>query len=80
MTGADLAKGRFVYDSKNASLICHVSQGSLDRDFDYFNFICIQNIFSIYYGTFNIKYCQLSIKIILKTLIFKSKCVLGVII
>ena len=27
------------------------------------HFVCIQNIFTIYYGSYNIKYCQLNFKI-----------------
>ena len=29
----------------------------------YMHFVCIQNIFTLYYGTYDVKYCHLNLKI-----------------
>ena len=58
--------------------ICHIS-GNLDHILIiYMNFVCILNIFTIYYGTYNIKCSQLNIKIICyDSNLLKQVCVLG---
>ena len=49
-TGCELVSASAVLPKECITNIHHVS-GNLDH------FLCIQNIFTIYYGTYNIKYC-----------------------